>query len=91
MEPDEGGAKGSSGWGSSFKLLGAVGGLGIEMAAAVVAGAFLGQKGDEALGTGSALTVLGVLFGVMAFGVHVRYLLRRGLEGDQDRAREEER
>ena len=63
MEPDNEEKDRTGGWGSSFKLLGAVGGLGIEMAAAVVAGAFLGQKGDEVLGTGSLLTVLGVLLG----------------------------
>ncbi|GEM_PF-6140144 len=90
MEPDNEEKDRSGGWGSSFKLLGAVGGLGIEMAAAVVAGAFLGQKGDEVLGTGSLLTVLGVLLGVMAFGAHVRYLLRQAREGDQETAREDE-
>ena len=74
----------SGGGGASFKMLGAVGGLGIEMAAAVVAGALIGEKCDEVLGTGSLLTILGVLLGVMAFGAHVRYLLRRAKGAEQE-------
>ena len=84
---EEQGETSKSGWGQSLKMMGAVGGLGIEMAAVVVLGAWAGQQADQALGTGSGLTVLGVVLGVVVFGAHVRYLLRRKADPQQEQER----
>jgi F0F1-type ATP synthase assembly protein I len=57
------------------RALGAVGGLGIECAGLVVAGAFLGSWIDEHTGQTGFGTLAGVLLGMFGFGVHLRYLL----------------
>lgn len=64
------------GWGASLRTLGAVGGLGIEFATFVVAGAMAGRWLDARFGTQTVMVLVGVALALVAFGVHVRYLLR---------------
>lgn len=48
---------------SFWVSFGKLGGIGFMLVFSVLAGIFLGQKGDEYFNTGSTLTLLGVFFG----------------------------
>lgn len=72
----EPGDESSSSWGGAVKTLGAVGGLGIELAAAVAGGAIFGGWLDTSWGTDPWMTLIFISAGVIAFAVHMAYLLK---------------